>query len=220
MGRRIFDNIKKAMSFALAVHIPIAGLTLLSVLAMWPLILLPAHIAFLQLIIDPACSIVFEAEPEEKGIMNRRPRNPKDRMFSKKMVLRSLLQGVFVLFAVAVIFKASMFFNHTEGQARALSFTSLVIASLCLIMTNISKTESALSLRMKNTALYVVVVGSLVLLALLLTIPLLRGLFMFEPIGVLDLIAALVFGIASVAWFEIIKAHQHMSPETCKRVSV
>jgi len=210
MGRRIFDNIKKAMRFALAVHIPIAGLTLLSVVAMWPLILLPAHIAFLQLIIDPACSIVFEAEPEEKNIMKRKPRNPKDRMFSKKMVFQSLLQGMFVLLAVAIIFKGSMFFNHTEGQARALSFTSLVIASLCLILTNVSKTESAIqSLKIKNTALYVVVVGSLVLLTCLLTIPLLRDLFMFEPIGAIDVLAALTFGIASVVWFEILKLSRH-----------
>jgi P-type Ca2+ transporter type 2C len=76
-GRRVFDNLKKAMAYILAIHVPIAGMSLIPVLMQWPLVLLPVHIAFLELIIDPACSVVFEAEPEESDVMFRPPRDPK-----------------------------------------------------------------------------------------------------------------------------------------------
>ena len=81
LGRRIFDNIKKAMAYIFAIHVPIAGMSLLPVLFDWPLVLLPVHIVFLELIIDPACSIVFEAEPEEADVMQRPPRDPAEPLF-------------------------------------------------------------------------------------------------------------------------------------------
>lgn len=84
LGRRIFDNLKKAITYIFSVHVPIAGLALFPILFNLPLILLPAHIAFLELIIDPACSVVFEAEKEEKNIMQRPPRNLKEKFFGKK----------------------------------------------------------------------------------------------------------------------------------------
>ena len=100
MGRRIFDNIKKAIAYILAIHVPIAGMSLIPVLLKWPLVLFPVHIVFLELIIDPACSIVFEAEPEEANVMNRPPRNPQEPLFSRKTLAVSMLQGVSVLLIV------------------------------------------------------------------------------------------------------------------------
>ena len=97
LGRRIFDNLRKAMSFLLAVHVPIAGLTVLPVLLGWPLILLPVHIVFLELIIDPACSIVFESEPEEPDVMQRPPRRAAEPLFDRRTVVLSFLQGLGVL---------------------------------------------------------------------------------------------------------------------------
>ena len=79
LGRRIFDNLKKAIAYIFAIHVPIAGMSLLPVLFGWPLVLLPVHIVFLELIIDPACSVVFEAEGEEADVMRRRPRDPRER---------------------------------------------------------------------------------------------------------------------------------------------
>ena len=87
LGRRIFDNLKKAMSYVLAIHVPIAGLALIPVL-----LLLPVHVVFLELIIDPACSIAFEAEPEEANVMNRPPRNPQEPLFDRRTLLLSLLR--------------------------------------------------------------------------------------------------------------------------------
>src|SRR6185369_16847838 len=104
LGRRIFDNLRKAMSFLLAVHVPIAGLSLLPVLFGWPLILLPVHIVFLELIIDPACSVVFEAEPEEPDTMQRPPRDPKEPLFTGRALGLSLLQGASVLLIVLAVF--------------------------------------------------------------------------------------------------------------------
>jgi Ca2+-transporting ATPase len=94
LGRRIFDNLCKAIGFLLAVHVPIAGLSVLPVLVGWPLILLPVHIVFLELIIDPACSIAFESEREERNIMCRPPRSVREPLFDRRTVVFSLLQGL------------------------------------------------------------------------------------------------------------------------------
>ena len=85
MGRRIFDHLQKAMTYIVAVHVPIAGMSLIPVIFGWPLVLLPVHILFLELVIDPACSVVFEAEPEEADVMRRRPRNSKESLFGKRL---------------------------------------------------------------------------------------------------------------------------------------
>ena len=97
LGRRIFDNLKKAIGYIFSVHIPIAGLALFPILFNLPLVLLPAHIAFLELIIDPACSTVFEAEPEEKDIMRRPPRNLQEKMFGRKNRLFAVLCGLKII---------------------------------------------------------------------------------------------------------------------------
>ncbi|MDO8610611.1 MAG: HAD-IC family P-type ATPase, partial [bacterium] len=104
LGRRIFDNLKKAIAYIFAVHIPIAGMSLLPVLFNLPIVLFPAHIAFLELIIDPACSVVFESEKEEHDVMNRPPRNLKHPLFSKKTFILSLLQGLSVLSIVFITY--------------------------------------------------------------------------------------------------------------------
>ena len=96
-GRRVFDNLKNAMAYILAIHVPIAGMSLVPVLFRLPLVLLPVHIAFLHLIIEPACSVVFEAEPEDRSIMHRPPRPPREPLFGGRLVALSLLQGASVL---------------------------------------------------------------------------------------------------------------------------
>src|SRR5262249_35509994 len=96
-GRRIYDNLKKATSYVLAVHVPIAGVTLVPLLLGWPLLLMPVHVVFLELIIDPACSIAFEAEPAAPSVMARPPRDPNERLFASKRVLLATFQGVTVL---------------------------------------------------------------------------------------------------------------------------
>jgi Ca2+-transporting ATPase len=115
MGRRIYDNLKKAVAFVFAVHVPIAGMSLLPILFHLPIVLLPAHIAFLELVIDPACSTVFESDPEERGIMRRPPRPMNERLFDRASLLISLFQGLSVLAVVMVIFLSALYLGKGEG---------------------------------------------------------------------------------------------------------
>ena len=182
MGRRIFDNLKKAMTFIFSVHIPIAGMSLIPVLLgdKWPLALLPVHIVFLELIIDPACSVVFEMESDEADIMHRPPRRLQDPLFGRQMILTGLVQGLGVMIVVLAVYVLVLTRGFGEAEARMMSFATLVIANLGLILTNRSWTRSIVStLRVPNPALWWVVGGAAVFLALAIGVPFLRNLFSF-----------------------------------------
>jgi Ca2+-transporting ATPase len=206
MGRRIFDNLRKAMVYILAVHVPIAGLTLLPVLLGWPAILSPVHVVFLELIIDPSCSIAFEAEPAEKDVMNRPPRNRKEPLFRRKAVIMSILQGVVVLAITLAIFGVSRQLGHAEGEARTLTFVTLVIANICLIFTNRSLSGTIISsIRSKNKALWLIVVAAIVFLVLVVYVPFLRDLFKFDILHANDVGICVAAGAVCATCFEAIK---------------
>jgi Ca2+-transporting ATPase len=217
LGRRIFDNIKKAFSYAAAVHVPIAGMVLIPVLMKWPLVLLPVHILFLELIIGPACSIVFEAEPEESGIMARPPRRQNENLFGKKAVLLSALQGLSVLAIVFGVFYFAMINNRGEDVARALSFTTLIVANLALILTNRSWSRTVIqTLRTPNAALWWVLSGAISFLALVLCVPFLRGVFKFAELAPADFLTCFAAGMLSIGWFEALKFFGFISPGSQK----
>ncbi len=212
LGRRIFDNLKKAMSYIIAVHVPIAGMSLIPVLFKMPLVLLPVTIAFLELVIDPACSIVFESEPEEEDVMARPPRRLSDPLFSRRMVGLSLLQGLFVLVVVGLLYRTSLWRGVPTSEARALTFTALVIASLALILTNRSWSKTIIqTLREPNKALWAVLGGAILMLGLVLYVPWLQDLFQFSALHWVDLLLALGAGALSIAWFEALKLFTHRS---------
>jgi P-type Ca2+ transporter type 2C len=211
MGRRIFDNLRKAMSYIFAVHVPIAGMSLLPVLFGWPIVLLPVHIAFLELIIDPACSVVFEAEPEEPDVMERPPRRLSEPLFSVRMVALAIAQGVVVLGVVLLVYRVSLTQPHPaavhDAYVRALTFTSLVIANLGLILVNLSWTRSIVAVvRTPNAALWWVLGGATVFLAVVLCTPFLRELFRFAVLGPGDVAIAVGAAAVGVASFEVVKA--------------
>jgi P-type Ca2+ transporter type 2C len=130
-------------------------MSLLPVLFQWPLVLLPAHVLFLEVIIDPACSVVFEAEPEEQNVMRRPPRRLAEPMFTPALVGLSVLQGLGVLLVLVGIFAVALYRGQGESEARALTFTTLVVANLGLIPTNRSWSASALrTLQTPNPALW------------------------------------------------------------------
>jgi len=206
MGRRIFDNLKKAMAYIFAIHVPIAGLSLLPLLFGLPLVFLPVHIVFLELIIDPACSVVFESVPAEQDIMRRPPRNAKEPLFGKRLVGISLLRGLSVLGIVLAVFWIALYRGQGEQDARALTFCTLIIANLCLIMTNVSWSRTIFStLRSSNKALWMVLMGALIFLGLVLFVPFLRDLFRFSKLHFVDLTICLGAGVLSIAWFELVK---------------
>jgi len=207
LGRRIFDNIRKAVAFIFAVHIPIAGLSILPIFFPgWPLLLLPVHIVFLELVIDPSCSLVFEAEEAEPDIMSRPPRDPRERLFSLKSIGLALVQGATALGACVAVYLLARP-GHGDDAARALTFVTLVVSFLAIILTNRSWTQSILgSLGNPNKALWWVLGGTITFLALVLILPATRRLFHFAPIHGLDLGMACAAGFASILWFEVLKA--------------
>jgi Ca2+-transporting ATPase len=207
LGRRIFENIKKGMAYILAIHVPIAGMSLIPVFLKLPLVLLPIHIAFLHLIIDPACSVVFEAEPEEPDIMKRPPRNPAQPLFSRRTLGLSLLQGGSVLIVLLGVYILALKFGFPENKARTLTLATLITANVGLIVANRSLSGSMASTwRKPNSALWYVVAGAMILLGLAIYVPLLSGMFRFAPLSAIDLIICLIAGFMSVAWFEFFKA--------------
>jgi Ca2+-transporting ATPase len=205
LGRRIFDNLRKAMSYILAVHVPIAGMALLPVLLGWPTVLFPLHIAFLELVIDPACSMVFENEPAEKNVMQRPPRDVDTPLFAGSTLLRALFQGLGALVVVmgACVWGAT---ELSEGAARAFAFATLVSTNMALIFSNRSPAGFFwASLWVPNRTLWGVVLAALTLLGLALYVPWLAGLFVFEPLPAVWLVSALGLGALSVLWYELIK---------------
>ena len=205
LGRRIFDNMQKSMSYILAVHIPIAGMALLPVLLGWPALLYPMHIAFLQLIIDPVCSLAFESEPAEADLMRRPPRDAQAQLFGGATLGLALLQGVGVLL---IVIGAYAWASHrlNEPEARAFAFATLVIANLALIFSNRSRSQAWLALlRSAKPILWIVTGATLGLLALALYLPPLAQLFRFAPLPPGELGAALGLGLAGLAWSKLVK---------------
>src|SRR5262249_31583659 len=198
-GRRIFDNLQKTMAFIFAIHVPIAGLALVPLIMHWPLILTPVHIVFLELIIDPACSIAFEAEPEEIGIMARPPRDPKAPLFGMRDILLSLGQGAVVLIVVLLVLGVALHDRASDATARALTFTTLVFGLLSLITVNRSWSRDILQiLHSPNAAYRWVMAGAIVFFAAVLYVPFLRSAFRFAPLSLENLGFAIVAVFATL----------------------
>jgi Ca2+-transporting ATPase len=188
LGRRIYDNLRKAMGYILAVHVPIAGMALLPLLTGWPLVLYPLHIAFIEMIIDPVCSIAFEAEHEEPDLMRRPPRSPDAQLFSSTMLLRSLLQGTLALLAVAAVYVLAVQQGLPDEDVRALSFFTLVLANLVLILANRSFRGHPLDFLVGGNPVLLGIYGVTgALLALSVAWPPARSLFGFGPLHFDDL---------------------------------
>jgi Ca2+-transporting ATPase len=206
MGRRIFDNLQKAMTYIFSVHLPIAGMSLIPVLFKMPLALLPVHIVFLELIIDPSCTLVFEMEEDEKGIMQRPPRKASEPLFGRQMVFNGLIQGISVLLVVALIYSLSLSNGFSAEKARWLSFVALVIGNLGLIFTNRSWTRTIVAtLRIPNKALWWVTSGAVGFLILVSVIPFFRTLFGFATQSTWELAACLGAGLVSILVSECVK---------------
>jgi P-type Ca2+ transporter type 2C len=211
-GRRIFDNIQKAMGFIFSIHVPIAGLALLPLILDWPLILAPVHIVFLELIIDPACSIAFESEPEEADVMARPPRDPDAPLFGARNVVLSLTQGAIILFGVLLVFGASLYLGHGDDHPRALTFATLIGGVVSLILVNRSWSRSIFgSLRAPNRAFWWVGGGALGFISAALYLPPLQRVFHFAPLQPVDLTIAMTVGIVSLLLIQFFKPKRKKS---------
>lgn len=175
-GRRIYDNLRKAMSFITAVHVPIAGLSLVPLLFGLPIVFGPLHIAFLEMVIDPLCSLVFEAESEEDNVMDRPPRDPQQALFGGSLMSWSFAQGTLALMTVASVYLLSLHFGVAENEVRALTFISLIVSIIGLVLVDRTFDASA-GLRRRNRAFVAVVAIDLVLLGLVFAFPPATALF-------------------------------------------
>ena len=207
LGRRIFDNLRKAMAFVIAVHVPIAGAAFFPVLLGWPLVLLPVHIVFLEFIIDPICSIAFEAEPEERDVMTRPPRRAKERLFSWRTWGLSLLQGLGVLTVVMAALLFARVGGAGDGGVRAMAFATLVAGNLALVLSNRSWTKGLwTTIREPNRAMAWLFAAAIAILALTLSVPMLARLFRFETPSWSGLGIVLAGAAFSLLWSELLKA--------------
>ncbi len=207
LGRRIYDNLRKAIEYIVAVHIPIAGLALLPLLLGLPLMLTPIHIAFLEMIIDPACSMVFEAEGEEVNVMRRPPRDPKSPLLLPRRVLWALIQGLISLAILAGVLIVAAHMGMRESDMRALVFTSLVLVNMGLILVNRSFESSLLhAMSRPNPALWMLLSGVFGLLAVAIFWPPAQSLFHFGRLRWTDLAVCAAVGAANFVLLEALKS--------------
>jgi Ca2+-transporting ATPase len=206
LGRRIFDNLRKALGFIVAVHVPVATLALLPLVLGLPIIFGPIHIAFLEMIIDPVCSLVFEAEKEEDDLMSRPPRDPNEPLFSWALIGWSVLQGALAAALVAGIFLIALHSGMPEDEVRALTFFSLVTAIVGLVFVNRSFSSSlTLAFTRPNPALRWILVGVAAILTLTLIVPSIADLFRFGPLHGDDLALTVGAGLVVLLALEMIK---------------
>jgi P-type Ca2+ transporter type 2C len=176
------------------------------VLLGWPLALLPVHILFLELIIDPACTLIFEMEPDEADLMQRKPRRLSDPLFGRSMVLTGLVQGLGVLVLVTAVYAYILARGDGAAEARMLSYVTLVIANLGMIFANRSRTQYILrTLRTPNPAVWWVSGLAIAVIGLVLMVPFLRDLFSFAPLHAWELVLVLAAGLASILISESVK---------------
>lgn len=203
LGRRIYDNIKRAMGYILAVHVPIAGMSLLPLFFDYPIVLFPAHIAFLELIIDPACSTVFESKKEDKQIMNKPPRKMNESLFDTKTIILNLLQGAGVLVANFGLYIFAINNGRSEEEARTIAFACLVFANLMLITINLSWRKNIFQIILEvNKTFLIVFFGTIMALLSVIFNPFLANLLHMGTIKISDLAIILAITIASLMWFE------------------
>lgn len=220
LGRRIFDNIHKAMCYIIAVHVPTAGMALLPLLLGWPLLFYPVHIVFLEFVIDPACSIAFEAEPPEPDAMRRPPRPATSRLFSARMLATSFMQGLGVLVAVALLYGLVLAHGTPEPEARAMGFAVVVLGNISLILSTRSPHAAlAATLRSARPILWWIVGGALLGLTLALYVEPLREIFRFAKLNWTQVLLSFAASAAGLIWLELYKLAHWRRPDRGKASS-
>lgn len=207
LGRRIYDNLRKAIEYIIAVHIPIAGLAILPLLMGLPIMLSPIHIAFLEMVIDPACSVVFEAEKEESDVMKRPPRNPKSPLLMPQRIWWGAIQGIVALAILASVLMYGAYQKMPEADLRAFVFSALVLVNMGLILVNRSfKASLAGAFLRPNRSLYILLSVVTAVLAITIYWPPAQRLFHFGQLHWNDLAICLVASVVSLLVLEGIKA--------------
>ncbi|WP_321993467.1 cation-translocating P-type ATPase [Clostridium butyricum] len=206
-GRRVYDNIRKAMVYILIIHIPIAAMAMFAPLFNLPPLLLPMHIMLLELIIDPTCSIVFEGEPAEANIMENPPRPPQEALLTRSLTIKVVLQGIIMFLAAFMPFHYMIDLGISSEYARSFSLITFIVANVTLVLVNRSNTELLYHLIKEKGSKVRLIVNSMALIMVfaIVYIPILNSFFRTEKIGIYPLIIAIVLGFISTGWWEIVK---------------
>ena len=206
LGRRIYDNLRKSIQYIVAVHVPIAGLALLPFILGLPLMLTPIQIALLEMVIDPACSVIFEAEGEEKNVMKRSPRRPNTPVLPRALALWAVIQGLAALAIVMLALALGAHAGMPENDLRAFVFTTLVLMNIGLIVVNRSF-DSSLSeaLLRPNRSFWILITAVLAVLAAALFWQPARALFHFGTLHLDDLSICIAAGVGLIVFLELAK---------------
>jgi Ca2+-transporting ATPase len=208
MGRKIYTNLKKAIQYVISIHIPII-LTVFIPLALgwiYPNILSPVHIIFLELIMGPTCSIIFENEPLEKNTMTQKPRPFTTTFFNWKELTTSIIQGLFITVGTLVVYQYSVHTLLNEAQTRTMVFTVLIAANIFLTLVNRSFYYSILTtLKYKNKLVLLIITITILITGLLLFVPPFTRFFEFQTLNLSQLAICIGIGFISVIWYELVK---------------
>lgn len=206
LGRRIHDNLRKAVGFILSVHVPIAGMALLPLLTGFPIILGPVHIAFLEMVIDPVCSLVLEAEKEEADVMRRPPRPPREPLLTRRLAAWSLFEGGLAFVIAAAVYIVSIRLGYDDATVRTITFVSIVSTVFSLILVNRTYSASiARAFLSPNSPLVIVAAFVALVLSLTLMFEPVRALFKFSGLESAQVALAISAGFACLIVLEALK---------------
>jgi Ca2+-transporting ATPase len=209
LGRRVYDNIRNAMRYLLAVHVPMVGMSFFPLLLGWPVLLYPVHIVFLEFVIDPACSLVFEAERADDRVMRRPPRHSHERLFSAQMIAVSLTLGMSVLLTVLLACGWIVASGFSSSVVRSFGFAALVCGNLAMIHTTRSRDRSMMAAFAScNPVLWWITVATVIALAMAVYVPPVAGMFRFAPLAPYLLAMAAAAGALGALWYELYKRVQ------------
>ncbi|MFZ2784638.1 MAG: cation-translocating P-type ATPase [Sediminibacterium sp.] len=207
-GRKIYTNLKKAIQYIISIHIPIVLTVFIPLALGWvfPNIFTPVHVIFLELIMGPTCSIIYENEPMEKNTMLLPPRPMSSTFFSWRELVTSVIQGLVITAGTLTAYQYSVHNGFEEAHTRTLVFTVLIAANIFLTLVNRSFYYSILTtLRYKNNLVPMIIGITIAITGLLFYVPALAGFFKFVPLNAKELLIASGIGFVVVLWYEIIK---------------
>ncbi|WP_232374003.1 cation transporting ATPase C-terminal domain-containing protein [Leptospira chreensis] len=210
IGRQIFDNLKKALGYLIGVHIPIVGITFFPIIFDWPIIVLSAiHIVFMEMVIDPTCTIVFERESAESDLMKRKPRETKEPLLDRELFINSLIQGAVSLVSVVSSYWIMELYLKGDSSPKVVNtatFVTLVFSNLFLILANRSLHESMWSrMRIPNPVIRYVFAGTIGVLILSMYLPGMNAMFRFVPLNFLQFSAAILVAFIGVLFYDMTK---------------
>jgi Ca2+-transporting ATPase len=204
LGRRIFRNLRKALIYVTAIHVPIAGLALFPILLGLPPLLYPLHVVLLELVVDPVCSLVFEAEPEDKDAMKKPPRAANESLFGRREILLALLQGTFVLTGVFGLYIWALDADWPVPEARALTFIALIVANLVLAFAD--SAEPGISFFDRRRIVFWTIGGSAaVVVCLVLYVPAIAEMFQLSAPDPQTIPIALGVALLTAGWFGFLR---------------